>query len=118
MTPRRTNPSVTPEADPASAQPLPYTIRQSDEFKAWLNGLRDRTAAAIIARRLDRLSRGNKGDVRSVGDGVSEMRIDIGPGYRIYFVERGGDIIILLNGGDKDSQPRDVKRAKALASEV
>lgn len=86
-------------------------------FDKWLTGLRDRKAAARILARLDRLAMGNPGDVKPVGSGISEMRIDTGPGYRIYFVQRGPVVIVLLCGGDKTSQDRDIKQAKALAAD-
>lgn len=86
-------------------------------FDKWLTGLRDRKAAARILARLDRLAMGNPGDVKPVGSGISEMRIDTGPRYRIYFVQRGPGVIVLLCGGDKTSQDRDIKQAKALAAD-
>ena len=92
-------------------------VRQTDVFAAWFAGLRDREARARITVRIRRLSLGNPGDVKPVGHGVSEMRIDHGPGYRVYFVRRG-DTAVLLCGGDKRSQDRDVARAVALALEV
>lgn len=94
------------------------TIRQTDVFRSWLRELRDRRAAARIAIRIDRLALGNAGDVRSVGAGICEMRIDYGPGYRVYYVRRGADFIVLLCGGDKSSQNADITRAMKLASEV
>ena len=93
-------------------------IRQSDVFAAWFAGLRDRNARARITARIRRLSLGNPGDVKPVGAGVSEMRIDYGPGYRIYFVGRGDVVVVLLCGGDKRSQDRDIARALELAKEV
>jgi putative addiction module killer protein len=92
-------------------------VRRTEGFIDWLRGLKDRQAKARIAARIDRLSLGNPGDVAPVGEGVSEMRIHYGPGYRVYFVQRGAELIVLLAGGDKDSQPADIKRAKALARE-
>lgn len=91
------------------------TIRETSEFAEWLAGLRDGQTPARIARRLYRLSHGNPGDVKPVGEGVSELRIDLGPGYRVYFVRRGNVVIILLCGGDKASQLRDIAKAKKLA---
>lgn len=79
--------------------------------------LRDPRARARIAKRIDRLARGNPGDVKPVGEGVSEMRIDYGPGYRVYYAQRGKHVVLLLCGGDKASQERDIRRAKALAKE-
>lgn len=90
---------------------------ESDEFQRWIRGLRDESARIRIGARLARLRRGHMGDVRPVGDGVSEMRINYGPGYRIYFVREGMTIAVLLCGGDKDSQTRDIRRAKRLAAE-
>jgi putative addiction module killer protein len=95
-----------------------FEVRQTDEFKAWLTNLRDARARTIIVNRLARLANGLKGDVRSVGDGVSELRIDHGPGYRAYYTERQGTLFIILCAGDKSSQDRDIKRAKALATEI
>lgn len=93
-------------------------IRQSEVFVAWLSALRDRRAAARIAERLRRLALGNPGDVKPIGDGLSELRIDYGPGYRVYFAQRGNLLIIVLCGGDKTNQGRDIARAKALAKEI
>jgi putative addiction module killer protein len=90
---------------------------QTESFKAWIIGLRDRTAAQRIEVRLIRLQRGNPGDVKPVGEGISEMRIDYGPGYRVYYVRRGPLIIVLLCGGDKSSQAADIGRAKLLAKD-
>ena len=90
-------------------------VRRTDTFDAWLQGLRDVRAKARIARRIDRLALGNPGDVKPVGAGVSELRVDYGPGYRVYFVLRGEALILLLCGGDKGSQDRDIGRAKAIA---
>ena len=84
----------------------------------WLSSLRDRRAVARIAARLDRLAAGNPGDVEPVGEGVSELRINYGPGYRVYFVKRGQAVVILLCGGDKSSQDRDVQLALQLAKEL
>ena len=93
-------------------------IRQTDVFVDWFGALRDREARARITVRIRRLSLGNPGDVKPVGGGVSEMRIDYGPAYRIYFVQRGATIVVLLCGGDKRSQDRDIVRAQGLAQEV
>jgi putative addiction module killer protein len=90
---------------------------RSATFDRWLSSLRDRRAIARIAARLDRLAMGNPGDVQPVGDGISELRIDYGPGYRVYFIRRGPVLIILLCGGDKASQDKDIRQAKALAEE-
>lgn len=93
-------------------------IRQTAIFAKWFASLRDRQARARIAVRIDRLALGNPGDVKPVGAGVSEIRIDCGPGYRVYFTRRGAEIVILLAGGDKSTQGRDIARAKELATEV
>ena len=88
-------------------------IQQSDEFKKWLKGLRDQTAKAKIVVRIKRLANGNMGDAKHF-DGISELRIDYGPGYRIYVAKRGGTLYLLLCGGDKSSQPRDIDRARKI----
>lgn len=93
-------------------------IRQTAAYAAWFDGLRDRQAKARIDIRLRRLSLGNPGDVRSVGGGVTELRIHHGPGYRIYFTERGEELVVLLAGGDKSSQRRDIRQARALAQDL
>ena len=93
-------------------------IRQTEAFAGWLRSLRDRQARARVQVRIDRLQLGLTGDVRSVGEGVSELRIDYGPGYRVYFTRRGRLCIILLAGGDKRSQDRDIKKAIQLAHDL
>ena len=93
-------------------------IRQTDVYSHWFNELLDRQARARINARIRRLSLGNPGDVKPVGEGVSELRIDYGPGYRIYFVQRGQTLVILLAGGDKHTQDRDIKTALELAREL
>ncbi len=90
-------------------------VRQTDEYESWFEGLRDREARFRIIARIRRLSLGNLGDVKPVGDGVSELRIAYGPGYRIYIKQQGDTLIVLLAGGDKSSQKRDIERAKQLA---
>ncbi len=90
------------------------TLLQTDEFHAWLGGLKDSRTKAAIFNRLDRAAKGNFGDIKTLGGGVSEMRVDIGPGYRIYFTRRAEVIYLLLIGGDKATQARDIQRAKAL----
>ena len=93
-------------------------VRQTALYADWFRGLRDRAARARIDVRLRRLSLGNPGDVKAVGDGVSELRIDFGPGYRVYFVQRGELLIVLLAGGDKSTQDKDISAAKALARDL
>ena len=90
-------------------------VRETDVYTRWFRRLRDRQARARIDIRIRRLSLGNPGDVRPVGAGISELRIDYGPGYRVYFVRRGRALVILLAGGDKSSQERDIARARSLA---
>ncbi|MGE0668994.1 MAG: type II toxin-antitoxin system RelE/ParE family toxin [Sphingomonadales bacterium] len=90
-------------------------LRQTAIFADWFARIRDRSAKARIEARLDRLSLGNPGDVRPVGEGVSELRISYGPGYRVYYVQRGDVLVVLLCGGDKSTQDRDITQAKALA---
>ena len=92
-------------------------FRQTETFRKWRIRLRDERVRAMIASRLDRLAFGNAGDVKPVGAGISELRIDYGPGYRVYFIRRGKEIIILLCGGDKSTQEKDIKTAKRLAAE-
>jgi putative addiction module killer protein len=90
-------------------------VRQTETFAAWFRNLRDPRARARIQVRIDRLSLGNPGDAKPVGDGVSELRIDYGPGYRVYFLRRGDTVIVLLAGGDKRTQARDIGTALRLA---
>ena len=92
-----------------------FSIRETRTFTDWMENLRDGRAQARIARRIDRLAAGNPGDVKPIGEGVSELRIDYGPGYRVYFLRRGAVLIVLLCGGDKRTQARDVANAKRLA---
>ena len=93
-------------------------VRQTDEFTRWFSRLRDNRARARIRARIDRLSEGNPGDARPVGEGVSEMRIDYGPGYRVYYSQRGQRFVMLLAGGDKSNQERDIWLALELAGEL
>ena len=93
-------------------------VKETDIFKNWMLDLKDRVARSIINARIRRLSFGNKGDSKYIGDGVSELRIDYGPGYRVYFFVKKQEIIILLCGGDKSSQGNDVEKAKLIASKL
>lgn len=93
------------------------TLKETDEFSDWIRHLKDDRARARIAIRLDRARDGNLGYVEPVGEGVSELKIDYGPGYRVYLKEDGPVLIVLLCGGDKKSQKRDIKRAKQIAKE-
>lgn len=93
-------------------------IRTTPVFLKWFKGLNDQRAKARIQVRIDRMERGNLGDVAPVGEGVSELRIFYGPGYRIYFVQRSSVLIILLSGGDKRSQSADIVKAKDLAKQL
>lgn len=90
-------------------------VRQTAVYAEWFSGLRDRQAKTRIDIRIRRLSLGNPGDAKAVGEGVVELRIDHGPGYRIYFVRHGTEVVVLLAGGDKSTQDRDIREAKALA---
>ena len=93
-------------------------IRKTEHFANWLDNLRDIQAKARVLVRIERLASGNAGDVKPVGESVSEMRINYGPGYRVYFIQRGSELIILLAGGDKSSQSRDIKAAVRLAQNL
>lgn len=93
-------------------------VRQTGEYADWFSRLRDRQVKARIDIRIRRLSLGNPGDVKPVGDGVSELRIDHGPGYRVYFVQQGTVVIVLLAGGDKSSQDKDIRLARSLAKQL
>jgi putative addiction module killer protein len=93
-------------------------VRQTKAYADWFLNLRDRTAKSRINIRIRRLSLGNPGDVKPVGEGVSELRLDYGPGYRIYFIKQADLYVVLLVGGDKSSQSADINRAKALAREL
>ena len=93
-------------------------VRQTPTYSAWFDALRYRQAKVRIDIRIRRLSLGNAGDVKPVGDGVSELRVNFGPGYRVYFVQRRNEYIILLAGGDKTSQSDDIRQAKVLARDL
>ena len=90
-------------------------VRKTDVFVEWLDSLRDIRAKARVLVRIERLAAGNPGDVKPISEGVSELRIDYGPGYRVYFKKRGRELVILLAGGDKSTQTRDIKKALRLA---
>jgi putative addiction module killer protein len=95
-----------------------FELRQTIEFEDWLADLRDNVARKAIGKRIIRLQSGLFGDAKPVGEGVSELRFKIGPGYRVYFQQRGGVLILLLCGGDKSTQSNDIKRAKAIAAQM
>ena len=95
-----------------------YTILETDTFQHWVDGLRDMPTRIRLRRRLDKAMRGNLGDVQAVGEGVWEMREFFGPGWRLYYVQRGDVLIVMLGGGDKSSQVRDIAAAKVLAREI
>ena len=97
---------------------MQYILRELESFKAWRESVRDRRARVAIARRIERVQNGNLGDHESVGGCVSELRVHVGAGYRVYFTIRGNELVILLVGGDKKSQKADIKRAKKLAAEI
>lgn len=94
-----------------------FTVNATEEFSAWLSILKDQKGKAKILGRITRLGLGNPGKVAPVGEGISEMKIDFGPGYRVYYKQAGTTIYLLLCGGDKDSQGSDIKKAKMLAAE-
>jgi putative addiction module killer protein len=94
------------------------TVLLTEEFQDWLDGLKDRAAQLRIVARLRRVEAGNLGDWKGVGGGVAEMRVHAGPGYRLYFLRRGALVIVMLGGGDKSTQVRDVERAQQLAREL
>ena len=97
---------------------MKYITEQTESFANWHSSLRDLCAKSAIARRIERAENGNFGDTKSVGSGISEMRIDVGAGYRVYFTIRSGLMVILLAGGDKSTQQADINRAIKLANEV
>ena len=91
-----------------------YQLQSTEFFDQWLRNLPDRKGRARILARLESARLGNLGDVQAVGDGVREMRVHVGPGYRVYFAQRGGVLLLLLCGGDKSSQPRDITKARRI----
>lgn len=93
-------------------------VQITEVYRDWINALKDRAVRARIQVRVDRLVHGNPGQFRNLTEGVSELKIDIGPGYRVYYTERGGEIIVLLAGGDKSTQQQDIKAAIALAKNL
>lgn len=95
-----------------------FVIHQTETFAKWIGDLSDSRASERIAQRLVRLQSGLLGDVKPVGDGISELRVDYGPGYRVYFVQRGRVVVVLLCGGDKRTQRQDINKAKALAADL
>lgn len=97
---------------------MDYIIKKTKVFDRWQHSLRDLRAKVAVMRRIERAAHGNLGDNKSVGDGASELRIDVGPGYRVYYTLRREIVIILLVGGDKSNQSADIKKAKALAREI
>jgi len=95
---------------------VPTEILSSNVYRAWFDGLKDGKARARILARIDRLALGNAGDTKPVGGGISEMRIDFGPGYRVYFMQRGASLVVLLAGGDKSTQAADIATARTVAA--
>ena len=95
-----------------------FEVRKTDEFDRWLSALADQQAIAKIVSRIERLGLGNAGDVKPVGEGISEMRLPHGPGYRIYYKQTGKAIVVILCGGDKSTQESDIKRAKEIAKQL
>lgn len=94
-----------------------FTVQQTQSFAKWFGALRDIKGRVAIARRITRMAAGNFGDSKSVGGGVSELRVDVGAGYRVYYTRRGNELVIVLAGGDKSTQDKDIERAHALAKE-
>jgi putative addiction module killer protein len=95
-----------------------YHLRQTDAFAKWLGGLRDAKAKARILARLESARLGNLGDIRTLGGGIREMRVHVGAGYRIYFTQQRGEVLVLLCGGDKARQQRDIERARLIVAEL
>jgi putative addiction module killer protein len=92
-------------------------VLRTDEFDEWIRKLKDRSGRLRILKRIDRLANGNPGDIKPVGNGVSELRLDVGPGYRLYYIQDGDVLILLLCGGDKSTQQKDIDKAQRLADE-
>lgn len=103
---------------PTGYNDLVFEIRKTEAFVTWLDGLSDAIGRARILVRIERMRGGNFGDWKSVGGGVGELRIDIGPGYRVYFTKVGSEIVVLLAGGDKKSQTRDIPKARDMAKQL
>jgi putative addiction module killer protein len=97
---------------------MEYVVKQTEIFAAWRAGIRDAVAKTAVRRRIRRMETGNLGDVKAVGEGVSEARVDVGAGYRLYFTTRGHTVIFLLCCGDKSTQTADIKAAKEMAKEI
>lgn len=95
-----------------------YKIKKTKHFSKWIDALKDVKGRIAIARRIERIQYGNFGDVKSVGSGVSELRVKVGPGYRVYLTKIEDKVIVLLVGGDKSTQSKDIKKAKALLEEL
>jgi putative addiction module killer protein len=95
-----------------------FEVQKTDEFDSWLSALADQRAVAKIVFRVERLGLGNPGDVKPVGEGISEMRLAYGPGYRVYYKQTGKTIVLILCGGDKSTQDQDIKRAKEIAAQL
>jgi putative addiction module killer protein len=93
-------------------------IRRTERFDKWLKGLTDKKGTALISDRIERLAQGHFGDAKHVGEGVTELRVHFGPGYRLYVTQRGAMLVVLLCGGDKSSQERDIERARSMARKL
>ncbi len=112
------HPGIDPVTPIGDNSDLPFDVRQTTAFERWFRDLRDVRARAAVARRITRLRLGNFGDAKSLGKGLLELRIDTGPGYRVYLAVRAKHVVVLLAGGDKGSQTRDIERARKLAREL
>lgn len=95
-----------------------FEVLKTSEYQKWVTSLADMRAQALITARVERLALGNPGNVKALGDGVSELKIDFGPGYRVYFTRTGKTVVLLLCGGDKSSQAKDIRRAKQIAASL